>query len=89
MKSNKQQKKMKFKIICDDDESLDFITRIISQGCLNCGFNKKELKKRYPTYYPALIFSTKYIKNSEDIENFFDSLIDRTNENNIFKSNEE
>lgn len=86
METEKQQKKMKFRIICDDSESLDFFEYIINHGCLNCRLNKDELKERFPTYYPALQFDVKYIKNSEEIENFFDRYI---KEDDISKSNKE
>lgn len=75
METKKQQKKMKFRIICDDNESLDFITHIISQGCLNHSFKDEDLKERYPTYYPNLSFDASYTKNSEEIEKFFDGYI--------------
>lgn len=86
METEKHQKKMKFRIICDDIESLDFINHIINQGCLNCGLDKDELKERYPTYYPTFGFDAKYIKNSEEIENFFDRY---NKEKDISKSNKE
>lgn len=75
MEAEKRQKKMKFRIICDDNESLDFIIHIINIGCLNHRFKDSELKERYPTYYPNYSFDANYVKNSEEIENFFDGYI--------------